>query len=56
MALGLGKQNGGVENLFHTIAEGLGCVAQRNAAMLLPKDLQEALAAFMEKRAARFED
>ena len=40
----------------HTIAEGLEYVAQRNAAMLLSTDLEEALAAFKEKRTARYED
>jgi len=40
----------------HAIAEGLEYVAQRNAAMLLSKDLEEALAAFMEKRTPKFED
>ena len=40
----------------HTIAEGLAYVAQRNAAMLLSKDFEEALAAFMNKRTPRFED
>jgi enoyl-CoA hydratase/carnithine racemase len=39
----------------HTIDEGLKYVAQRNAAMLLSKDL-EAINAFMEKRKPRFED
>ena len=40
----------------HPVAEGLRYVAQRNAGMLLSKDLEEALAGFMEKRAAKFED
>jgi len=40
----------------HTIGEGLTYVAQRNAAMLLSKDLEEAISAFMEKRTPRFED
>lgn len=40
----------------HSIAEGLEYVAQRNAAMLLSKDLEEALAAFMEKRTPIFID
>jgi enoyl-CoA hydratase/carnithine racemase len=40
----------------HTIGEGLEYVAQRNAAMLLSKDLEEAISAFLEKRASRFED
>jgi enoyl-CoA hydratase len=40
----------------HTVSDGLAYVAQRNAAMLLSKDLDEALTAYMEKRAARFED
>ena len=40
----------------HTIAEGLNFVAQRNAAMLLSKDLDEALNAFMEKRTPGFKD
>jgi enoyl-CoA hydratase/carnithine racemase len=40
----------------HTIGEGLRYVAQRNAAMLLSKDLEEAINAFMEKRKPRFED
>jgi enoyl-CoA hydratase len=40
----------------HTVDQGLAYVAQRNAAMLLSEDLDEALSAYMEKRAARFED
>jgi enoyl-CoA hydratase/carnithine racemase len=40
----------------HTVSEGLIYVAQRNAAMLLSKDLDEALSAYMEKRQPRFED
>lgn len=40
----------------HTVSEGLSYVAQRNAAMLLSEDLDEALSAYVEKRAARFED
>jgi enoyl-CoA hydratase/carnithine racemase len=38
------------------MGEGLEYVAQRNAAMLLSKDLEEAISAFLEKRASRFED
>lgn len=40
----------------HTISEGLAYVAQRNAAMLLSSDLEEAIAAFTEKRKPTFED
>jgi enoyl-CoA hydratase len=40
----------------HTVDQGLAFVAQRNAAMLLSEDLDEALAAYMEKRPARFKD
>jgi enoyl-CoA hydratase len=40
----------------HSVAEGLDYVAQRNAAMLLSGDLDEALAAYLEKRAAKFND
>jgi enoyl-CoA hydratase len=40
----------------HSVSEGLAYVAQRNAAMLLSEDLDEALSAYLEKRAARFED
>lgn len=40
----------------HTVAEGLHYVALRNAAMLLSKDLEEAVAAFMEKRMPKYED
>jgi enoyl-CoA hydratase/carnithine racemase len=40
----------------HTVSEGLAYVAQRNAGMLLSEDLDEALGAYLEKRAARFED
>ena len=40
----------------HTIGEGLEYVAQRNAAMLLSRDLKEAMTAFMEKRKPNFED
>ena len=40
----------------HTVSEGLEYVAQRNAAMLLSEDLDEALAAYLEKREARFKD
>lgn len=40
----------------HTVSEGLAYVAQRNAAMLLSEDLDEALSAYLEKRAASFKD
>jgi enoyl-CoA hydratase len=40
----------------HTVHDGLAFVAQRNAAMLLSEDLDEALSAYLEKRAARFKD
>ena len=40
----------------HSMAEGLNFVAQRNAAMLLSRDLAEAVKAYMEKRTPRFED
>ncbi len=40
----------------HTIGEGLEYVAQRNAAMLLSGDLEEALTAFMEKRKPNFDN
>jgi enoyl-CoA hydratase len=40
----------------HTVADGLAYVAQRNSAMLLSEDLDEALSAYLENRAARFED
>jgi enoyl-CoA hydratase/carnithine racemase len=40
----------------HTVADGLNYVATWNAAMLLSADLEEALAAGREKRAAKFRD
>ena len=40
----------------HSVSDGLVYVAQRNAAMLLSEDLDEALSAYLEKRAARFKD
>ena len=40
----------------HTVADGLNYVATWNAAMLLSTDLDEALAAGREKRAAKFRD
>jgi len=40
----------------HTVADGLNYVATWNAAMLLSTDLDEALAAGKEKRAAKFRD
>ena len=40
----------------HTVADGLNYVATWNAAMLLSTDLDEALAAGREKRAANFRD
>ena len=40
----------------HTVAEGLGFVAARNAAMLLSADLQQAMTAYMEKRQPVFKD
>jgi enoyl-CoA hydratase len=40
----------------HTVSDGLAYVAKRNAAMLLSEDLDEALSAHLEKRAARFKD
>ncbi len=40
----------------HSVADGLNYVATWNAAMLLSCDLQEALAAAKEKRAAKFRD
>ncbi|MGD9367969.1 MAG: crotonase/enoyl-CoA hydratase family protein [Desulfobacteraceae bacterium] len=40
----------------HTVAEGLHYVALRNAAMLLSIDLEEAVAAFMERRLPKYED
>ncbi|MGP1678188.1 MAG: crotonase/enoyl-CoA hydratase family protein [Burkholderiales bacterium] len=40
----------------HTVADGLNYVATWNAAMLLSTDLDEALAAGSEKRAAKFRD
>jgi enoyl-CoA hydratase/carnithine racemase len=40
----------------HTVADGLNYVATWNAAMLLSADLDEALAAGREKRAAKFRD
>ena len=40
----------------HSVAEGLRYVAMRNSAMLLSQDLEEALAAFMEKRKPEYGD
>jgi enoyl-CoA hydratase len=40
----------------HSVADGLNYIATWNAAMLLSSDLEEALAAQREKRAARFRD
>jgi enoyl-CoA hydratase len=40
----------------HSVAEGLGFVAARNAAMLLSPDLEEAVSAAMEKREPLFDD
>ena len=40
----------------HTIAEGLSFVATRNAAMLLSKDLEEAISAQVQKRTPKFEN
>jgi enoyl-CoA hydratase/carnithine racemase len=40
----------------HSVAQGLDYVARHNAAMLLSQDLEEAVSAFLEKRAASFED
>jgi enoyl-CoA hydratase len=40
----------------HSVPDGLAYVAQRNAAMLLSEDLDEALSAYLENRAARFKD
>ncbi len=40
----------------HSVSEGLGYVANRNAAMLLSDDLAESVAAHMEKRQPRYED
>ena len=40
----------------HPVADGLNLVATWNAAMLFSADLEEALAAGREKRAAKFED
>lgn len=40
----------------HSVADGLNYVALRNAAMLLSKDLEEAVIAFFEKRAPKYED
>jgi enoyl-CoA hydratase len=40
----------------HSIADGLRHVAVRNAAMLVSKDLEEAVVAFMQNRPPRFED
>ena len=39
----------------HSVADGLNYIATWNAAMLLSNDLQEAFAAKMEKRDAKFE-
>jgi len=40
----------------HSVADGLNHVATWNAAMLMSEDLNEAMAAAMEKRPARFRD
>lgn len=40
----------------HSVADGLNYIATWNAAMLLSNDLQEAFAAKMEKREAKFEN
>ncbi len=40
----------------HSVAQGLNYIATRNAGMLLSKDLEEAVAAYLEKRPARFDD
>ena len=40
----------------HSVADGLNYVATWNAAMLLSTDLDEALTAGREKRAAKFHD
>lgn len=40
----------------HGVAEGLERIADWNAAMLMSDDLREAVAAFMEKRPAKFAD
>lgn len=40
----------------HSVDEGLAHVAARNAAMLLSRDLEEAVTAFMEKRQPKFDD
>jgi len=40
----------------HTVAEGLNYVATWNAAIGLSKDVQEAVAAYLQKRFAEFED
>lgn len=40
----------------HTVAEGLNDVALRNAALLLSKDLEEAVTAFYEQRPPAYED
>jgi len=40
----------------HTVAEGLNYVATWNAAIGLSKDVQEAVAAYLQKRLAEFED
>ena len=40
----------------HSVAEGLEHVASWNASMLLSSDLNEAIAAFMQKRPAKFAD
>ncbi len=40
----------------HSVSDGLAYVAQRNAGMLLSQDLEEAIAAFLEKRKPAFED
>jgi enoyl-CoA hydratase len=40
----------------HSVSEGLGYVANRNAGMLLSDDLAESVAAFMEKREPKYKD
>ena len=40
----------------HSVADGLEYIANRNAAMLLSKDLEEAVTAFMEKRSPLYDD
>ncbi len=40
----------------HSVADGLEYIANRNAAMLLSKDLEEAVTALMEKRSPVYDD